>query len=59
MVLRIPMKIRWFPFRRCEKCKKRKLSTTLYEIYNVDSISSTCYCVCKRCINDGQLEEML
>jgi len=46
----IIFKRKWLPFRRCEECKKRKLTTKLYDVDSVSLMSHIEYNVCNKCI---------
>jgi len=51
----IPMKEKWTPFKRCEECKERKLSTTLYKVHDAGLISYVKYYVCRKCMKEARL----
>ncbi len=47
------MKIRRKPFKKCEECEKRKLSTTLYEVNDCGLNSYVHYLVCRKCMKEA------
>lgn len=52
----IPLKNKWTPFKQCEECKKKKLSTTLYNVYDngLNDICVEIYC-CKKCMKEAEI----
>jgi hypothetical protein len=49
-----PMKVKWIPFRKCEECNGRKLSTTFYEVHDQGLNSHIDYNVCKKCMKEAK-----
>jgi len=50
----IPFYIRWTPFKRCEECKKRKITTCLYEISDTGLIYYVEYYICRKCMKEAK-----
>ena len=46
----IPFKIGLKPFRKCEECHKRKLTTSFYEIHDNGLNSYITAFICRKCI---------
>ena len=50
----IPMKIKWIPFKKCDECNKRKLSTTFYEVNDTGLNAHIDLNVCKKCMKEAK-----
>jgi len=50
----VTFKQKWTPFKRCDECEKRKLSTVYYHVYDT---GLNCYkeiWCCKKCYKEAQ-----
>ena len=45
----VPIKVRWTPFVRCGECNKRKLTTSLFHVYDNGLNEYIEYNVCIKC----------
>ena len=50
----IPFKQKWTPFKRCDECGKRKLSTCFYEVDNQGLTHHIDVWCCKKCMKEAK-----
>ena len=50
----IPFKQKWTPFKQCDECDKRKLSTCFYEVHDQGLNSHIDMWVCKKCMKEAK-----
>jgi len=50
----IPFRMKWKPFKRCEECGKKKLTTFLYEVSDAALIWYVEYYVCNKCMREAK-----
>lgn len=48
------MKVKRKPFKKCDECEKRKLSTILYNVNDSGLISYVILLVCKKCMKEAK-----
>lgn len=50
----IPMKVKWTPFKICEECNKKKLTTSFYEVHDAGLNAHIDYYVCNKCMKEAK-----
>jgi len=50
----IPLNPKWTPFRKCEECGKRSITTTEYEVNDSGLMSFIRYNVCRKCQKEAK-----
>ena len=50
----IPFKIKRIPFKKCDECEKRKLSTCFYEVHDQGLNSHIDLHVCRKCLKEAK-----
>lgn len=50
----VPMKVKRTIFKKCDECKKRKLSNTFYEVHDQGLMTHIDMYVCKKCMKEAK-----